>query len=248
VDKLFPRDPELADEVGPEAPPRRRRLGCLGCGCLVVLVLLFLLAVLGVAGWWWVRRAVNEYTEDAPVAIPVVALRPAEKAELDRRVERFATAMEPNRPKPADSPTSITLTKDELNALIGEEPRLAGRAALVRIADGGIEGRLSLPLDELGMDWLRGRFLNGEFVLRPEVRDGQVAVSLERLVAGGKPVPGAVLGVVREILERAVLDESTAARLRRIESIDADDDRITLKARAEVGGDGPPLPGDGDDP
>src|SRR3954471_7584390 len=88
-----------------EPPPRQRRSGCLGKGCMMLIVFLILLAVaFFVGGYVGVRYVV---TSTQPREIPQVQSTEAEQEAVRNRWEEFQVS--PRRaPDPATTPIDGT--------------------------------------------------------------------------------------------------------------------------------------------
>src|SRR5258706_8798135 len=143
-------------------PPKPR--GCFFYGCLTLAVLGLLALVLGVVGYYVVKataaRWINEYTATAPAEIEKVEYSPAQMQALRARLAAFKDALDHGKPS-----TELTLTAEDLNALIAQEPQLQGKL-FVRIDQDRIKGEISIPLETLGPLKLQGRYLNGSATFR----------------------------------------------------------------------------------
>src|SRR5205085_11077845 len=127
-----------------EPPPKQRRSGCLGKGCMMIVVFLILLAVaFFVGGYVGVRYVV---TSEQPKEIPQVETSDAEQAAAKQRWEEFksgprtppvevtntttdatATTAE-GVPTPTPSANRIELSASDINQLIAANRKLRGKA------------------------------------------------------------------------------------------------------------------------
>jgi hypothetical protein len=156
-----------------EPPPKQRKSGCLGKGCVMLVVFLILLAVaFFVGGYVGVRYVVTSTT---PKEIPQVETNEADQVAVQQRWEEFKVGP---RSAPADSTTSTTTTEPppptnpsthrielsaaDINQLIAGSRKLSGKA-FVSIDNNIARVQVSVPLEKAGF---RGRFLNGEFQVR----------------------------------------------------------------------------------
>src|SRR5262249_32356890 len=231
-------DPEFyqAPKFSPEqyqAPPRQR--GCFFYGCIIASVLaLLLLILLGVSiylGYRWVTKMVDTYTATAPRDLPKVQMPEEQRKALKDRVETFRKAV--NEGTPTDT---LVLTSDDLNALIEEEPELKGKI-YVKIEGDEVKGTVSIPLDQLNVSMVKGRYLNGEADLKASLKDGVLIVTLESIEVNGQRVPDQMMeGIRKENLAKdAYKDEKSAEMMRKLESLEIKDGKIILKVRAKPG-------------
>src|SRR6266404_2552447 len=158
-----------------EPPPKQRRTGCLGKGCMMLVIFLVLLAVaFFVGGYVGVRYVVTSTT---PKEIPQVETSEAEQEAVRHRWEEFkvvprsapveATTQTPTTtteitPPPAPTSNRIELTASDINQLIAGSRKLRGKA-FVSIENNVARVQVSVPLEKVGF---RGRFLNGELQVR----------------------------------------------------------------------------------
>jgi hypothetical protein len=177
------------------APPRKPR-GCLFWGCAVLVVLVVLGVVTICVGVYVARSKVQEYTQDHPARFAPSPLADDERAALDRRVSAFETAA-----KAGEATPPLTLTGDELNALIERRGDLKDRLR-VAIEGDRIRSQVSVPLDAMGF---AGRFLNGTATLSLTLRDGRLDVRARDIEANGKPLP--------EVLAKAFSEQNLAEKV-----------------------------------
>lgn len=160
-----------------EPPPKQRKTGCLGKGCLMLVVFLVLLAVaFFIGGYVGVRYVV---TSDKPKEVPQVESTEAEQEAVRNRWEEFkagprstpveatmatTTTTTTTEPTPAPTPSSnrIELTAADINQLISGSRKTRGKA-FVSIENNVARVQVSVPLEKVGF---RGRFLNGELQVR----------------------------------------------------------------------------------
>jgi len=158
-----------------EPPPKQRKSGCLGKGCMMLVIFLVLLAVaFFVGGYVGVRYVVTSTT---PKEIPQVETSEAEQEAVQHRWEEFkvvprsapveATTQTPTStteipPPPAPTSNRIELSASDINQLIAASRKLRGKA-FVSIENNVARVQVSVPLEKVGF---RGRFLNGELQVR----------------------------------------------------------------------------------
>jgi len=159
-----------------EPPPKPKRMGCLGKGCLLIIIFLVLLVVAFVIGF---------YVGTKPKEIPQVQTSEDEQNAVRARWDEFEAASKqetlpvvpaasPNpdtTPVPDASPlpeatppnpNRIELTANDINQLIARSRKTRGKA-FVSIENDVARVQVTVPLEKMGF---RGRSLNGEFSVR----------------------------------------------------------------------------------
>jgi hypothetical protein len=157
-----------------EPPPKQKKMGCLGKGCLLLIAFLILLAIAFVIGF---------YVGTKPREIPQVQVSEDEQNAVRARWDEFAAASRTEpvaapevspvpdvtpapdvTPTPAPTPSSnrIELTASDINALIARGRKTRGKA-FVSIDNDVARVQVTIPLDKVGF---RGRYLNGDFAVR----------------------------------------------------------------------------------
>jgi hypothetical protein len=179
-----------------EPPPKQRKTGCLGKGCMMVVVFLVLLAVaFFIGGYVGVRYVV---TSDKPKEIPQVESTEGEQEAVRNRWEEFkavpqstpveatmatTTTTETTEPTPAPTPTSkrIELSAADINQLIAGSRKTRGKA-FVSIDNNIARVQVSVPLEKVGF---RGRFLNGELQVRSALDKNPRNIEITEVSMGG---------------------------------------------------------------
>ncbi len=232
-DPEFYQTPKFSPEQE-QAPPRQR--GCFFYGCIIasVLALLMLISVgiLGFVGYRWLNRFAEEWTSTTPEKLPVLEM-PAEKRQAVKdRVEAFRKAVAAGT---ASEP--LVLSTDDLNALIEANEEWKGKI-FVKVEGDQVKGRVSIPLNDLPLPMVKGRYLNGEADLKASLFDGELIVHLEGLEVNGKPLPNEFMTELRKqnIAKDATKDKDFSAMLRKIESLQIKDGNIILKVRVNPAG------------
>jgi hypothetical protein len=177
-----------------EPPPKQRRTGCLGKGCMMMVIFLVLLAVaFFVGGYVGVRYVV---TETKPKEIPQIETTPADQEAVRSRWEEFkagprstpvdttvATTTTTTEATPATTPSSnrIELSASDINQLIAGSRKLSGKA-FVSIENNVARVQVSVPLEKVGF---RGRFLNGELQVRSAPDHNPRNIEITEVSLGG---------------------------------------------------------------
>jgi len=220
-------------------PPARKKRGCFFYGCLTLVILAILL---GVAGFFAVRYVLNkvtvlieQYTDPAPAALPQVEFSPGDYEELQARLAEFQETLDGRK-----EGLPLTLTATELNALIANHASMKEFKDRLHVTIEGdqVKGQVSLPLDRIasmpGLSRLKGRYLNGSAVLRASLENGLLDVHMMSLEVKGMKPPEEVMAQLRsENLAKDVQNRpDVSANLRKLESLEVQDGRVTLKAKA----------------
>jgi hypothetical protein len=176
-----------------EPPPKEKKSGCLGKGCLLIIGFLILLLI---------AFAIGFYVGTKPRHIPQVQTSEEEQKAVQTRWEQFegATRNEPVAtpaaspvspdvtPAPEAAPTPISanrieLTANDINQLIARGRRTRGKA-FVSIEDNIAHVQVTIPLDKVGF---RGRFLNGDFAVRPPADRNPRNLQISQMSLNGMP-------------------------------------------------------------
>jgi hypothetical protein len=180
-----------------EPPPKQKRTGCLGKGCLMLVIFIILLGVaFFVGGYVGVRYVV---TSDKPKEIPQVEASEADQAAVKQRWDEFTagprtttiaeaptpaadgTTVTEVVPSPTPGPNRIELSASDINQLIAGSRKLNGKA-FVSIENNIARVQVSVPLEKVG---LRGRFINGELQVRPSPDGNPRNLEITEVSLGG---------------------------------------------------------------
>lgn len=214
-------------------PPARKQHGCLFYGCLITAILAFITILCIALGTYFLyrftTRIVEQYTDTAAMELPKSNLDEAQIQTLKKRVEDFKKATEEGRED------TLTLTGDELTALLQSDAKLKDRIA-VAVEGDKLKGQVSLPFDFPG---LGRRYFNGAVTLKASLENGDLRVTLDQAEVKGQPVPENVMEHLRkENLAKDAYDKEENARvLRRIKSLEIKDGKIIIQSLAT-----PPAP------
>jgi hypothetical protein len=210
-----------------ELPPARRERGCFFYGCIFALILAALivitLGILAYVGYRFVSRTIVQYTDTAPMALPAPTLPEEEVQALKGRVDAFRKAVDEGQD------ATLTMTGEELNALINSDPDFQGRVA-VDIEGDQLKGQVSIPFHFPG---LGQRYANGKASLKASIDDGLLIVRMQDFEIPGRPLPKQVLDQFRaeNLAKNAYDDPEQAETLRKIEKLEVKDGKITIHAR-----------------
>lgn len=210
------------------SPAAARRRGCFFHGCLVgaVGLLLMLGGLLVALHYTW--KTMLRFTDSQPAELPAALLSRSEKNQLKRRCAAFEAALREQRPAPA-----LTLSADEINALIADDPRLQGfkGKVYVRLAGGQLQSQLSVPLEEAGWPQLKGRYLNGTATFRLSFQNGALAIRPQTIRVKGRPLPEIYMRAIRKwnLAAEAARQPQVGALLQELADIRVRDSQLTLE-------------------
>jgi hypothetical protein len=226
-DPMDAYEPPLAP-VEPVKKPR----GCFFYGCVTAiclsLVFLVVVGLLAYTGYRYYTRMIEQYTSTSPMELPKVDLPPEQVEALNARVDAFKKALDTGK-----DAEPLVLTADEINVLIAKNPAFKDRVH-VEIPGDEIQGQISMPLGQIGLPGLAGRYLNGKASFHVLLTDGQLFVTLRSLEVNGKALPEDVLKSFRKqnLAADFANDPDNAKAIQKLESIEVKDGKLIIKPRA----------------
>lgn len=214
-------------------PQPVRRGGLHGCvvAALIALGLFVVIAVVTVVvGQRYLAGVVAEYSSPDPAKLAEFTISNADWAALERRVKAFQAKVE------AGEPAELELSGQDLNALIQKNPEAGEIKDRVRleIKSDELLGDVSVPLDGLGLEMFKGRWLNGQGAFAVALQNGALAVNLRELKVNGKPLPDQFMTQLKahNLAENAQKDPKLGETLRHVESLEVMDGKLRLKVKA----------------
>src|SRR6266481_2455519 len=103
-----------------EDQTRKPRRGILHYGCVAGMVLMLMVVLGGLFGLYYAKRMFIDFTDAKPASLPQVGLSRAQIDEIQQRIEIFRQTVRTGKATPP-----LTLTADEINALIATDPDLS---------------------------------------------------------------------------------------------------------------------------
>ncbi len=211
-------------------PPKKR--GCFFYGCLSMIVLSLVAVLLIYLGFRYVGRVADEYTDSKPATIETVEISPARLEALQKRLAAFREVLDAQKVS-----EELTLSADDLNALIANEPGLKDlRNKLFIIIEGDrIKGKVSIPLDKFPVLKLKGRFLNGTATFKASLENGSLLVMLDDLEVKGKPLPAQFLSPMKKqnLARDAQQDPKAAQAIQKFDTIRIQDGAVIVKNKVK---------------
>lgn len=210
--------------------PAPKRRGCLFYGCLTAIVLLLLAGLMAFLAVRFVRNKLDAYTDTQPMKLPKVEMTDTEYQNLQERVKSFGVTLDQGKPG-----EPLMLNEREINALIARSENAKAFADKVYVSVNGneVKGQVSIPLSGLG--WLgNGRYLNGEAVFKVSLENGVLIVTAQSVKVKGSSLPESFMSQLRQenLAKDAYKDPKHAEAIRKFDSIQVEDNRVVVKARA----------------
>jgi hypothetical protein len=208
--------------------PKSRR-GCIFYGCIITSALMLVMLIGVLAALHYGRKLVLDFTDTGPMQLPELPaqMSPAQIEQIRSRVAAFREALRNNRPTPP-----LELTADEINALIATDPgyQAAKGKVYVSIQDGQLTGQVSLPLDQLNVSTLKGRYLNGSVTFGVSLENGVLRVVPQQITTRNKPLPEWVMRKLRQqnFAQDAGNDPQAASALNQLQAIQLTGGKLIL--------------------
>jgi hypothetical protein len=204
--------------------------GCFFYGCITGAVLLALVLGALLLGLHYMKKMVNRYTDTKPIELPTVQMPPAEMAQVKQRLEAFEQAV---REQHATKP--LTLTADDINVLIAtgsDQQSLKGKV-YVSLDGDQVKGELSVPLQDMGLSMLRGRYLNGTATFNLSFREGKLSLTTQTIQVKGEPLPEVYLREIRKqnLAFALTNDAGAAAVLKGLEEIQVKEGKLVIEPK-----------------
>jgi hypothetical protein len=226
----------MAKSTESERPPR----GCLFYG-LISAALVFTGILIGVyfGTRKAVRRAVEDYTTNAPARIPTLRLSPAEEKKLANDLQkRWAEALHTT-----NAASEVVLGENELNLLVATSPDLSSLSKEIYLQPEGNQLRayLSLALDHFepwkkfarrfGANNWNGRYLNGTAIFEAGVTNGALKVYPKKIVVSAITLPDEFIARFpwETLTKKANQDPTVKPVLARIKKIEVRDNAVHVE-------------------
>jgi hypothetical protein len=209
----------------------RKPHGCFFYGCITAIVVtVVLLILIGISVYMFTRymgHLRDDYTDTAPAKLPKVELPKPELDAFKKRLEAFQDALKTGKPS-----EPLVLTAEDINGWIESQDDYRGKF-FVEIPGDKIKGQVSLPLGELGVRFLAGRYLNGTATFKVSLQDGQFVVIPEAVKVKGRPLPDWLRGSIerKNLFENRSQDPDMQEAASQLESIVVKDGKIIVKAK-----------------
>lgn len=211
-------------------PPMAERSSTPGCMIGIVALIVFAL----VATWaaytgYQQNKAIDTFTQPAPLTLPYTAGTPDEVVALRHRVRSFG-----NSAKTGESPT-LKLSLQDLNDLIHHEDLLIDLRKMIvfdEIGEGTVNGRVALPMQTLFQGG-KLRYLNGSIAIQPSVESGQIMLKVVSLTPDtGTTIPEGFFDYFSDNVNFIAAyrdDKQLSPIFERIRKVSVEDDHILVE-------------------
>lgn len=232
---MQPDDPNISIEKlkNTMAEQEKKRRGCFFYGGITAVILLAIVIIAGIVGVKVAKKIVADFTDTEPLPMPRVEMSSAEISSLQARAEKFRDDVQQRR-----SVGPLELTADEVNALIANDPDLAAlKNRLYLSFEGGqVKAQFSVPANEIGLEPLRGKYINATGTFKFSFHDGQLFVTAETISAKGKPLAETFMRAIRgqNLAEKFNSDQKVQAALSKLESIEVKDGKLVITPKPIV--------------
>lgn len=217
-----------------EQTPKPRR-GILFYGCVAGLVLLFMVIAGGLLGLHYAKKMLIDFTDAAPATLPQVQLPQDKLDALQQRVELFRDAVRAGKP-PAEP---LSLTPDEINALIATDPDLRSLKGKVYVSLVGdqIKGQVSVPMEQVGLPLFKSRYLNGQGTFSLSMHRSRLRLTVMSFVVKNRKVPEVYMEQIRKYNFADPLNEDPRGRaaLDHLQEIKVQDGKLLVIPQQKPG-------------
>lgn len=205
----------------------QKRSGCKGCLIWLLAAVALLILVIGVSAYLGYRKLVSlreNYTQAQPLALPVTSYSQAELDAMRKRIDQFVATARGNATN-----AELSLSANDLNALLATSG-LSNRV-YVSFTNRSLVGQISVPLEHVGIRFLKGRHLNGAGVFDVACANGELSVKVKDISVGGRPLPEYYMKGIRDVnyAQGLATNAATQEALRRIQRVAIDDDRLIFE-------------------
>lgn len=208
----------------------QKRSGCKGCLIWFLVVLAVVVLVLGVSAYLGYRKLVSlrdQYTQSKPLVLPAASYSQADMDGVRQRVDSFLA-----NARGSHTNAQLSLSANDLNALLASSG-ITNRV-YVTFTNQMLAGQVSVPLEDLGIRFLRGRYLNGGVVFDVGRVDGELSVKVKDVSVNGLALPEHYMKNIRDVnYAQGVMTNTTAnGAFKHVSRVGIEGDRLIL----EVGG------------
>ncbi len=211
-------------------PQQKRRRGCLLFGGITLLVMVTVVLLGAYFGLRYARKLANQLTDTQPMVLPTTQLPQAQMFQLRDRVDTFRDAV-----RDGDATPPLELSSDELNSLIATDPALAElkNHLYVTIKTNELQAQISFLAEDVGLQALRGRYVNGSGVFTVGLTNSELNISAVSLTTKGKPVPRHVMREItaENLASKFNADPRASAGLKKIQAIEVKDGKLIIVPR-----------------
>jgi hypothetical protein len=194
-------------------------------GCIAASLFFAVVLIAALVGLRYAKRMFSDFTDNKPMAFPQVTLSGPEIEALQQRLETFRGAVKQGQPT-----GPLTLTADEINALVATDPDMKDfKGKLYVLLEGDrLKAQVSLPMADVGLPRFQGRYLNGTGTFDLVFQNGTLRLSPQSFVVKGKTLPEVYMERIRKKNFAAELnrDARAQAALEKLKEIKVADSKL----------------------
>lgn len=196
----------------------------------MLVVFAVLLVVIGVSAYLGYRKLVSlrdQYTQTQPLALPVTSFSQAEIDGVKSRVDSFLA-----NARGTHTNSQLSLSANDLNALLASSG-ITNRV-YVTFTNQMLAGQVSVPLEDVGIRFLRGRYLNGAVLFDVGRENGELSVKVKNISVNGQSLPEHYMKNIRDVnyAEGVATNSAANGAFQHISRVAIENNRLIL----EVGG------------
>ena len=172
-----------------------KRSGCKSCLIWFCVVFAVFLVVIGVAGYLGYRKLVSlrdQYTQVKPLELPATQYSKDELDAVSKRIEGFKAAARSDKTN-----AQLSLSAADINGWLWSSG--FSNRVYVTFTNSSLVGQVSVPLEDIGIRFLKGRYLNGAGVFDVGWVNGELSVKVKDILVNGQPLPEHYMRGIRNV-------------------------------------------------
>ena len=172
-----------------------KRSGCKGCLIWFCVVFVVFVVVIGVAAYLGYRKLVSMrdyYTQTKPAELPSAQYSKDELDAVAKRIEGFKAVT-----RLANTNAQLSLSAADINAWLWSSG--FSNRVHVSFTNSSLVGQVSVPLEDIGIRFLKGRYLNGAGVFDVGWVNGELSVKVKDILVNGQPLPEHYMSGIRNV-------------------------------------------------
>jgi hypothetical protein len=213
---------------GPYHPPKRRKLGCVGWGCIIMVVLFGIMIVLfGGASYFAFTSFENVATGKADET-PVYEGTKDEKAALQKKLNNLQDSFSKGELN------TETFSANEINMMIALSPPEMNlkHHVFVSMEENQLKTDAAVPLNMIS-SWLGNATMSVTIIMQPTIKDGKVEFVFKSIKAKDHQLDDATMKQVNDAVNDKVNDAisqnpDSAKTLSHIKSVVIENNQLSI--------------------
>ena len=173
----------------------KKRSGCKSCLLWFLVVFAVFLVLIGVGAYLGYRKLVSlrdQYTQTKPLELPATSYSKDELDAVRTRIEGFKAASHSDKTN-----AQLSLSAADINAWLSSSG--FSNRVYVSLTNSSLVGQVSVPLEDIGVQFLKGRYLNGAGVFDVGWINGALSVKVKAITVNGHPLPETYMKNIRNV-------------------------------------------------